>query len=202
MAPFSSAHTITLGVPLQTAYERLSSQAAFEKAVKLSPLTTSFDILGVEHPSLSDAYIDQLLEDSKNKSARTSTGIYPEKVAESSKADNADANGEQKAIRYRFKLVEKIVMAGGLYKSEVVVLGSQIVIPGRNLHLYETSANGGMVETLKVRRFEAEGTSTRVAEQIRGEVSWLLRKYTESECRKAHQSQMNEYHTLMDAKPM
>lgn len=201
MPPFSSAHEVTIPSPLEHTFSELSSQAAFEGFIKLSPTTHTIEILGVEHPTLSSKYLDQILEDVKNEPSRTTTGIYPKKDAEGPIGQDSPAIGDEQATRYRFRLVERIPMLGGLYKQDVEILGSQIVAEGRHLHLYETTTNGGLVEVLKIRRFEAAGNSTKVVEQIRGETNWMLRKYTEMSCRKAHVDHMNRYHELLKSGP-
>lgn len=201
MPPFSSAYEVTIPSPLERTFSELSSQAAFEGFIKLSPTTHTIETLGVEHPTLSSKYLDQILEDGKNKASRTTFSIYSKKDAEGPISHGSSAIGDEKATRYRFKLVERIPMLGGLYKQDVEIFGSQIVVEGRHLHLYETTTNGGLVEVLKIRRFEAAGNSTKVIEQIRGETNWMLRKYTEVSCRKAHVDHMNRYQELLKPGP-
>lgn len=212
MPPFVSTHSVNLEARVDHVFSTLSSQEAFEAFIKLSPAAHTIEILSVSHPRLSPTFVDTVLTDTASpgpnasaKPSRAGLNVFASPSAEEDDLDNKAAFDSSsqglEAARYRFKLVERIPILGGLSKTDVEVFGSQIVIPSRKVHLYESSANGGLVLILKVRRFEADCEETRIDETINGETNWFLRKYTEGSCRKAHREHMAKYHELLE-KPL
>lgn len=99
--------------------------------------------------------------------------------------------------RIHFKMIERIPLLFGLFKTDVIILGTQITSQKLNLHIYESNANRGLVQIYKLRRIIAEGQQkSRVEELISGRTSKLLQSYTQAACRTAHKAHMQAYTTL------
>lgn len=195
MAPFDARHSVTLQNPLQPTYDQLSSEDAFVDFVKLSSLCHTIEILKTEPITLTNTYLDDVLRDHESNTNRNRLSL-PTTPPQPTDPDTVPAT------RIHWRLVERVPLVLGLH-NDVEIFGSQINVPSRRVHLYENSANKGLVECLKIRRFEAgdaaDGT-TRISELVRGQTNFLLRAYTEKACRKGHTEHMEAYHKLL-AKP-
>lgn len=188
MAPFDARHTVTLQAPLQPTWEQLSSEDAFIGFVKLSSLCHSIEILSTEQTSLSNAYLDEVLRDHETNVNRTRLNL----------PSPAPTEDTVPTTRFNWRLVERVPLLGGIMHNDVEIFGCQLVVPARHVHLYENSANGGLVKCLKIRRFEAApGDTTKISELVRGETKWILKHWTERACREAHTEHMEAYHTLL-----
>lgn len=182
---FDSRHKIVLPLPIPDVFNKFSSPEGVAGFARLSSMCYSYEILSTDQIVLhkSSELAGKSLDD-----LASSRPIY-----DVMKSSQSSTSGEV-CTRIHFKLVERVPLLFGLFKTNVVVFGTQIMSPVLNLHIYESNANQGLVKIYKLRRFvEVEEQATNIEELIVGETKWLLRRYTQASCRKGHQEHMQRY---------
>lgn len=184
---FDSRHKVVLPLPISDVYNKFSSPEGVARCARLSSLCHSFEILSTDQIVLHN--ITELAGQSLDYLAASRPTYDVIEPSQSSTLGGA-------CTRIHFKLVERVPLMFGLFKTDVVIFGTQVMSHLLNLHIYESNANQGLVKIYKVRRFvEAEEQATNIEELIVGETRWLLRHYTQASCRKGHQEHMQLYRT-------
>lgn len=185
---FDSRHDVVVHAPARLVYESLSSADNFARFLHLSPTCHSVEIVGTDHVLLSDpaTLVERSLQDvALHRPEYTTMSLMP------------PDDQRHPCIRIRFEMVERIPVAFGMLNNDVKIVGTQVMIPEARLHIYESSANNGVVKIYKLRRFFAVNElETRIEELIVGKTNRLLRYHTQSACRKAHQEHMRSYQSL------
>jgi len=184
---FYSRHSVVLPATISDVYNKCSSPEGVARFARLSSMCHSFEILSTDQIVLhkSTELARQSLDDLA--ASRPTYGVM--------KPNQSSTSGEV-CSRIHFKLVQRVPLLFGLFKTDVVIFGTQIMSHLLNLHIYESNANQGLVKIYKLRRFaEAGEQATNIEELILGETKWLLRRYTQASCRKGHQEHMQLYRT-------
>ncbi len=184
---FDSRHKVVLPLPISDVYNKFSSPEGVARFARLSSMCYSFEILSTDQIGLHN--IAELAGQSLDDLAASRPTYDMTERSQSSTSGEA-------CTRIHFKMVERVPMLFGLFKTDVVIFGTQIMSHLLNLHIYESNANQGLVKIYKIRRFvEVEKQATNIEELIVGETKWLLRRYTQASCRKGHQEHMQHYRT-------
>lgn len=183
---FDSRHEVSISSPASVVYTTFSSLDGFKRFMHLSPTCHSVEILKTDQIVLHTPadFAGRSLED-------LSVHRPTYELLEPTQAANAE--GEH-CSRVHFKMIERIPLLFGLIKNDVTILGTQITSQSLKLHIYESEANKGLVKIYKLRQFAAQGKqTTKIEELISGKTIRLLRWYTQSSCRHAHQRHMQSY---------
>ena len=186
---FESSNSVVVCSPVDQVFESLSSLDKFSQFMHLSPTCHTVDVLRTDQVALrvSNGVLNLALCD-----VAANRPLY-DTLSEAEQCDPSMI-----CTRVHFQMVERVSMLFGLIKKDVTIFGTQIMSQPLRLHIYESSANKGLVRIYKLRRFQAkEGNKTLVEELICGKTTRLLRQYTQSSCRAAHQQHMQQYQSLM-----
>jgi hypothetical protein len=182
---FDSRHKVVVPSPISDVCSKFSSPEGMARFVRLSSMCHSFEILSTDQ-----IVLHKITELAGRSLDDLAVGRPTYDVIEPTQSSTS---GEA-CTRIHFKLVERVPLLFGLFKTDVVIFGTQIVSHLLNLHIYESDANQGLVKIYKLRRFvEVEEQATNIEELIVGETKWLLRRYTQASCRKGHQEHMQCY---------
>lgn len=186
---FDSRNSVVVCSPVDQAFESLSSTDKFKQFMHLSPTCHSVDVLTTDQVELQEC---NALSDLTLADIAANRPLY-------NKVSHAQpSNASLICTRVHFKMVERVSMLFGLVKKDVIIFGTQIMSHPLKLHIYESDANKGLVQIYKLRRFSAqEENKTLIEELICGKTIRLLRQYTQSSCRPAHQQHMQQYQSLM-----
>ena len=184
---FDSRHKVVSPLPISDVYNKFSSPEGVARFARLSSMCHSFEILST----------DQIVLHKSTELARQSLDdLAASRPAYDMMKPSQSLTSGEVCTRIHFKLVERVPLLFGLFKTDVVIFGTQIMSHLLNLHIYESNANQGLVKIYKLRRFiEVEEQATNIEELIVGETKWLLRRYTQASCRKGHQEHMQRYRT-------
>ena len=186
---FDSRNSVVVCSPVGQVFESLSSVGSFEQFMHLSPTCHSVDVLSTDQVVLQVCHGVSDLALGDIAASRPSYDTL-------SDADQCDQS--MICTRVHFQMVERVSMLFGLIKKDVTIVGTQIMSPLLRLHIYESNANKGLVKIYKLRRFTAkEENKTLVEELICGNTTRILRQYTQSSCRAAHQQHMQQYQSLI-----
>ena len=189
---FESRHQVVISSPVSRVYDLLSSADNFERFLHLSPTCHSVEILHTDQVVLGPAA--ELVE----LATRDLEDLASCRPQHQDFDSLQHAGLQQPCLRVHFKMVERISTAFGLIKIDVTIFGTQIMHSNARVHIYESNANKGLVKIYKLRRFSlVENDTTQIEELIVGKTNWLLRSYTQSACRTAHQKHMQSYKTLI-----
>ena len=186
---FDSQEQVVIAAPAPQVYYTLSCQDNFTRVMHLSPTCHSVQVLRndlVEVNIAADAAERDLADLADNQlTYRPING------------QQSPASGEL-CTRIHFQMIERIPLLFGLFHNDVTIFGTQIMSQKLRLHIYESSANKGLVQIYKLRRILNEDQQkSRVEELISGKTSKLLQSYTQAACRKAHRAHMQSYKLLM-----
>lgn len=186
---FDSRNSVVVRSPIDQVFESLSSTDKFKQFMHLSPTCHSVDVLTTDQVELQEC---NALSDLTLVEIAANRPLY------NKLSDAQPSNPSMICTRVHFKMVERVSMIFGLIKKDVTILGTQIMSHPLKLHIYESDANKGLVKIYKLRRFKAlEENKTIVEELICGKTTRLLRQYTQSSCRAAHQQHMQQYQSLI-----
>ncbi len=184
---FDSRHKVVLPLTVSDVYNKFSSLEGVARFARLSSMCHSFEILST------DQIVMHNINELAGQSLDDLAAVRP--AYDMMEPSQLSTSGEA-CTRIHFKLVERVPLLFGLFKTDVVIFGTQIMSQSLNLHIYESNANQGLVKIYKLRRFiEVEEQATNIEELIVGETKWLLRRYTQASCRKGHQEHMQRYRT-------
>jgi len=184
---FDSRHKVVVPSPISDVCSKFSSPEGAARFVRLSSMCHSFEILSTDQ-----IVLHKITELAGRSLDDLAVGRPTYDVIEPTQSSRS---GEA-CTRIHFKLVERVPLLFGLFKTDVVIFGTQIMSHLLHLHIYESDANQGLVKIYKLRRFvEVEEQATNIEELIVGETKWLLRRYTQASCRKGHQEHMQCYRT-------
>lgn len=186
---FDSKYQVVISAPVSRVYDTFSSLDVFERFIHLSPTCHSVEVLRTDQVILQAP--GELAQRSLGELAKNRPTFEPHEPAQG-------ADQQQLCTRIHFKMIERIPLLFGLVKHDVTIFGTQTTIQSLKLHIYESDANKGLVKIYKLRRFLAgEQQECVVHELIMGETNRVLRQYTQSSCRDAHQRHMQSYQTLL-----
>ena len=186
---FDSRHKVVVPLPVSDVYNQSSSPEGVARFARLSSMCHSFEILST----------DQIVLHKTNELAgRSLDDLAASRPTYDVMQPTQSSTSGEACTRVHFKMVERVPMLSGLFTTDVVIFGTQIMSQSLNLHIYESNANQGLVKIYKLRRFvEVEEQATNIEELIVGETKWLLRRYTQASCRKGHQEHMQRYITCL-----
>ena len=184
---FDSRHKVVVPLPVSDVYDQSSSPEGVARFARLSSMCHSFEILST----------DQIVLHKTNELAgRSLDDLAASRPTYDVMEPIQSSTSGEACTRIHFKLTERVPLLFGLLKTDVVILGTQIMSHLLNLHIYESNANQGLVKIYKLRRFvQVEEKATNIEELVVGETKWLLRRYTQASCRKGHQEHMQLYST-------
>ncbi len=184
---FYSRHKVVLPFPISDVYHKSSSPEGVARFARLSSMCHSFEILST----------DQIVLHKTNELAgRSLDNLADSRPTYDMVEPTQPSTSGEVCTRIHFKLVERVPLLFGLFKTDVVIFGTQIMSRLLKLHIYESNADQGLVKIYKLRRFvELDEQATNIKELILGETKWLLRRYTQASCRKGHQEHMQRYRT-------
>ena len=186
---FDSSNSVVICSPVEQVFGSLSSVDKFSHFMHLSPTCHSVDVLRTDQVAL------QVCNDVSDLALCDIATNRPSYHTLSA-ADQCDRS--MICTRVHFQMVERVSILFGLIKKDVTIFGTQITNQTLRLHIYESDANKGLVRIYKLRRFTAkEGNKTLVEELICGKTTRLLKHYTQSSCRAAHQQHMQQYQSLI-----
>ena len=184
---FDSRHNVVVPLPVSDVYHQSSSPEGVARFARLSSMCHSFEILSTDQIVLHKT--NELAGRSLDDLAASRPTYDVMEPIQSSMSGEA-------CTRIHFKLIERVPLLFGRLKTDVVILGTQIMSHLLNLHIYESNANQGLVKIYKLRRFvQVEEKATNIEELVVRETKWLLRRYTQASCRKGHQEHMQLYST-------
>ena len=186
---FDSRNSVVICSPVDQVFGCLSSVDRFDQFMHLSPTCHSVEVLSTDQVALQvrDGVSDLALCD-----------IAANRPLYDRLSDARQCDPSLICTRVHFKMVERVSMLFGVIKKDVNIFGTQIMSQSLRLHIYESDANKGLVKIYKLRRFTAkEENKTLIEELICGKTTRLLRQYTQSSCRVAHQQHMQQYLTLI-----
>lgn len=186
---FDSRNSVIVCSPVDKVFGSLSSIDKFKQFMHLSPTCHSVAVLSTDQVALQvrNGVSDLALCD-----------IAANHPLFDTLSDAHQCDPSMICTRVHFKMVERVSMLFGLIKKDVTIFGTQIMSQSLRLHIYESDANKGLVKIYKLRRFTAmEENKTLIEELICGKTTRLLRQYTQSSCRAAHQQHMQHYQTLI-----
>ena len=187
---FDSRNSVVVCSPVDNVFGSLSSVDKFIQFMHLSPTCHSVDVLSTDQVALQvcNGVSDLALCD-----------IAANRPLFHKHSDMGQCDPSGICTRVHFQMTERVSMLFGLIKKDVIIVGTQIMSQSLRLHIYESNANKGLVKIYKLRRFSAteEGNKTLIDELICGNTTRLLRQYTQSSCRAAHQQHMQQYQSLI-----
>lgn len=186
---FDSRNSVVVCSPIDQVFGSLSSTDKFKQFMHLSPTCHSVAVLTTDQVALQEC---NTLSDLALVDIAVNRPLY------NKLSDAQPSNSSVICTRVHFKMVERVSMLFGLIKKDVTIFGTQIMSHPLKLHIYESDANKGLVNIYKLRRFSAkEENKTLIEELICGKTTRLLRQYTQSSCRAAHQQHMQQYQSLL-----
>lgn len=186
---FESRNSVVVLPSLDQVFDSLSSVDNFEPFMRLSPTCHSIEVLSTDQVTLRVP---------RDPTDCTLNDIAADRPSYDTVSDPRNCDPRSVCTRIRFKMTERVHVLFGLIKNDVSIVGTQIMSQPHKLHIYESNANEGLVEIYKLRRFAAmEQQGTLVEELICGKTARILRHYTQSTCRNAHQENMQQYQSYV-----
>ena len=186
---FDSRNTVVILSSAEHVYTTLSSEENFARVMHLSPTCHSVKVVSTDQVSV---HLPSVLSDGSLDDIAANRPLYH--TVPNDHSSDASAT----CTRVCFEMVERVPVLFGMIKNNVTIRGTQIMSSSQKFHIYESDANKGLVKIYKLRRFVAkEQQKTLVEELICGTTYKILRRYTQTACRAAHQAQMQLYQSLM-----